>query len=42
MNKAIKRELRNAVRVVTNADQFTESQVKLSWRMLKQHGVPQS
>jgi len=40
MIEAIKREVRNAIRIVTNPDQFTTSQVCLAWRIVKQHGVP--
>ena len=38
MNKAIKRELRNAVRIVANPQLFTDSQINFAWRMLKQWG----
>lgn len=39
-SEGLTRELRNAVRICANPDQFSESLIALSWKMLKQHGVP--
>lgn len=35
----IARERRNALRIVTNPDLFTPSQLLLAWRILRQHGA---